>query len=140
MYLTVKKASQKWNISEDEILNLIKNDQIFGYVKQSDDYLIPIDLDNPLELKNANLLDLIDQKLKIIQSLKPLDERLNQKILEEFLINYTYNTNAIENSPLSLEETRLILSKDIDEYCLWILFRCNWKQTSFWIYDWIIKW
>ncbi|WP_322555920.1 hypothetical protein [Mycoplasma mycoides] len=40
MYLTVKKASQKWNISEDEILNLIKNDQIFGYVKQSDDYLI----------------------------------------------------------------------------------------------------
>ncbi|CBW54339.1 Conserved hypothetical protein, probable Fic family protein [Mycoplasma mycoides subsp. capri LC str. 95010] len=115
MYLTIKKTSQKWNISEDEILNLIKNDQIFGYVKQSDDYLIPIDLDNPLELKNTNLLDLIDQKLKIIQSLKPLDEKLNQKILEEFLINYTYNTNAIENSPLSLEQTRLILTKDIDD-------------------------
>ncbi|WP_265496332.1 hypothetical protein [Mycoplasma mycoides] len=28
MYLTVKKASQKWNISEDEILNLIKNNSI----------------------------------------------------------------------------------------------------------------
>lgn len=72
MYLTVQKASQKWNISEDEILNLIKNDQIFGYVSIDNDYLIPIDLDNPLELKNANLLDLIDQKIKIIKSLKPL--------------------------------------------------------------------
>nr|VZR97429.1 hypothetical protein MF5295_00307 [Mycoplasma feriruminatoris] len=79
---------------------------------KDNNYLIPIDLDNPLDLINVNLLDLIDQKIQIIKSLKPLSDELKQKIFNEFLEEYVYNTNAIENSPLTLEQTKLVLNND----------------------------
>ncbi len=48
-----------------------------------------------------------------LSSLRPLNSGELKRIKEEFIINNTYNSNAIEGSTLTLRETALILSEGI---------------------------
>ncbi len=46
-------------------------------------------------------------------SIKPLKAAVSDRIEEDFLIRYTYNTNAIEGSTLTEQETYLLLKEDL---------------------------
>ncbi|WP_434335760.1 DNA-binding protein [Mycoplasma capricolum subsp. capricolum] len=64
MFISIQKASKKWKISENEILRLIEENKILGYIKEDDEYKIPLDLDNPLDLLEVDLLELVDERKK----------------------------------------------------------------------------
>jgi Fic family protein len=57
-----------------------------------------------------SLLQRIDQKHKIIQSKRPLSKQLVKKLKEQFSLDLTYNSNAIEGNKLTLKETYLVIN------------------------------
>jgi len=57
-----------------------------------------------------NELDMLFGKL---QSVRPLSPESIMRLSEDFMIDYTYNSNAIEGSTLTLEETALVLKEDV---------------------------
>lgn len=59
---------------------------------------------------SAELLKRIDQKYKIIQSKRPLSAQLIEKLKEQFSLDMTYNSNAIEGNKLTLKETYLVIN------------------------------
>ena len=59
------------------------------------------------------LLKRIDEKLELIQSHRPLSGTLVQKLREQFSIEMTYNSNAIEGNRLTLKETYLVINEGI---------------------------
>lgn len=59
------------------------------------------------------LLKRIDEKLEQIQSHRPLSGILVQKLREQFSIEMTYNSNAIEGNRLTLKETYLVINEGI---------------------------
>lgn len=57
--------------------------------------------------------EMIDQLYNRLKNMKPLRPATSERIDEDFLIRYTYNTNAIEGSTLTEQETYLLLKEDL---------------------------
>jgi len=55
----------------------------------------------------------IDKKLKALNSLRPLPKLAVEKIREQFEIEMTYNSNAIEGNSLTLKETNLVINEGL---------------------------
>ena len=55
-------------------------------------------------------LDILYDKLK---SIRPLSPESIRRLSEDFMIDYTYHSNAIEGSTLTLEETALVLKEGV---------------------------
>ena len=56
-----------------------------------------------------NLLESIDRKKTELDSRRPLTEGEVERLTEEFVVEYTYNSNAIEGNTLTLRETDMVL-------------------------------
>lgn len=59
---------------------------------------------------SKTLLKRVDQKLQLIQSKRPLSPQLVLKLKEQFSLELTYNSNAIEGNKLTLKETYLVIN------------------------------
>ncbi|MDR2179458.1 MAG: Fic family protein [Synergistaceae bacterium] len=57
--------------------------------------------------------DRVDELKSKLKSLRPLNETELKRIREEFMIENTYNSNAIEGNTLTLRETALILQQGV---------------------------
>lgn len=55
------------------------------------------------------ILKEIDDKLLELSSYRPLTEGEVARLAEDFMVEYTYNTNAIEGNTLTLRETAIVL-------------------------------
>lgn len=55
----------------------------------------------------------IDQKLKILNQLRPLPPVLIQKLRQQFEVEMAYNSNGIEGNSLTLKETFLVINEGI---------------------------
>lgn len=55
----------------------------------------------------------IEELKNKLDNLRPLTNSELERLKEEFMIEYTYNSNAIEGSTLTLEETSLVLKENI---------------------------
>ena len=53
----------------------------------------------------------IDSLYGKLKSIRPLSPESVRRLSEDFMIDYTYNSNAIEGSTLTLEETALVLKE-----------------------------
>jgi Fic family protein len=62
---------------------------------------------------NRLLFDKVDELKNRLAGLRPLNGGEVKRLREEFMIENTYDTNAIEGSTLTLRETLLILQEDI---------------------------
>ena len=56
-----------------------------------------------------SLLDLITEKKEKMASLRPLTAGEVERLREEFMVEFTYNSNAIEGNTLTLKETAMAL-------------------------------
>lgn len=59
---------------------------------------------------NKNIIDRIDEKLYELEKLRPISSALVRKLQEQFALEMTYNSNAIEGNSLTLNETFLGLT------------------------------
>lgn len=55
----------------------------------------------------------ITEKKRLLDSLRPLSPSILQKLREQVLVEWTYNSNAIEGNTLTLEETKLVLEEGV---------------------------
>ena len=112
MYLTVKQAAEKWGISDRRVRILCAKGRMPGAVQEGKRGKIPADAVKPADgrFRSAeNLLEAIDRKKAELDTRRPLTEGEAARLNEEFTVEYTYNSNAIEGNTLTLRETDLVL-------------------------------
>lgn len=58
-------------------------------------------------------INILEEKLKLLNTHRPISSSIVKKIKEQFEIEMTYNSNAIEGNSLTLKETYLVISEGI---------------------------
>lgn len=116
-YMKVSDAAGKWGISSRRVRILCSENRIDGVIRKGNLYMIPADTRKPEDgrmakgnkVSTSKLLQEIDKKLAAISTLRPLTQGEAERLRDEFLVEYTYNTNAIEGNTLTLQETAMVL-------------------------------
>ncbi len=112
MFMTVKQAAEKWGISDRRIRVLCAEGKIPGAYQEGRGWKIPIDAEKPADGRyrsKESVLSRIEQKKNELDGRRPMTEGEAARLNEEFIVEYTYNSNAIEGNTLTLRETDLVL-------------------------------
>jgi Fic family protein len=117
-YISVKEASEKWNISDRRIRVLCQNKRINGALKIGRNWSIPFDAAKPIDAREKITKDYsglyydfeyIDSLKKSIDMHRPFSKNLAKSLHEKLIIEWTYNSNAIEGNTLTMSETKVVL-------------------------------
>lgn len=116
-YMKVSEAAIKWGLSARRVRILCEEGRIEGVTRKGKLYMIPVDAPKPQDgrttaksrAKLKKLLERIDEDLKKLSTLRPLTQGEAERLRGEFLIEFTYNSNAIEGNTLTLHETAMVL-------------------------------
>ncbi len=112
MYITVKEAAEKWGISDRRIRVLCSEGKIPGAYQEGRGWKIPADAQKPADGRyksKESIFAQIERKKAELDNKRPLTEGEIARLNEEFAVEYTYNSNAIEGNTLTLRETDLVL-------------------------------
>ena len=112
MYMTVKQAAEKWGISDRRVRILCTEGKVSGAIREGRRWMIPVDSRKPEDGRfkaTKSLLTAIDRKKRELDTRRPLTEGELERLTEEFVIEYTYNSNTIEGDTLTLRETDTVL-------------------------------
>ena len=112
MFITVKQASEKWGISDRRVRILCSEGKIPGAYQEGRGWKIPADATKPADGRfksKESIFEQIDRKKQELDGRRPLTEGEVERLMEEFAVEYTYNSNAIEGNTLTLRETDLVL-------------------------------
>lgn len=110
-YIKVSKAAEKWGISARRVRFLCANGKIDGVIRKGNLYMIPENAMKPLDgrTNKKNIILDIKRKRERLSEMRPLTQGEVERLAEEFMIDFTYNSNAIEGNTLTLKETALAL-------------------------------
>ena len=118
-YMKVTQAAEHWGISDRRVRVLCQQGKIEGVIQKGRSYLIPSNAVKPIDGRTLRHKAVSEQYLPLFSRVDSIKEQLNQcrsltagelqRLQEEFLIEYTYNSNAIEGNTLTLQETALVL-------------------------------
>lgn len=118
-YIKVSEAAEKWGISSRRVRLLCEQGRIAGVERKGNLYMIPDDAVQPVDARTyakstvrksySPLLEQIDALKKQLDSCRPLTPAEVEAVREVFLVEHTYNSNAIEGNTLTLQETALVL-------------------------------
>ncbi len=112
MFLTVKQVAEKWNISDRRVRILCAQGKIKGAYQEGRAWKIPSDVTKPEDSRYKSVKsieEIIKEKKLELDFMRPLTQGEMQRLSEEFIVEYTYNSNAIEGSTLTLRETDMVL-------------------------------
>lgn len=119
--MQIREASEKWDISERRIRQLIQDGRIDGAEKFGTTWNIPDDTNKPIDkrLKGDdvkfiinlpdNYFKEVDEKLDKLNKKRPLPKETLKSLQESYILDWTYNSNAIEGNTLTLRETKVVL-------------------------------
>ncbi|HON43288.1 MAG TPA: Fic family protein [Bacillota bacterium] len=118
-YISVKQAAEKWGLSDRRVRVLCEHGKIAGARKEGRSYLIPSDALKPADGRRlrgrlvpkefASLLARVDSAKEELDRRRPLTVGEVKRLQDEFLIEFTYSSNAIEGNTLTLKETAMVL-------------------------------
>ncbi len=118
-YISVKQAAEKWGISDRRVRVLCEQGKIDGTIKQGRSYRIPANAVKPIDGRTMRGVDIPEEYAALFSSVdtlkgeldkrRPLTQGELKRLQEEFLVEFTYNSNAIEGNTLTLRETALVL-------------------------------
>ena len=118
-YMKVSQAAEKWGISDRRVRLLCQQGKIEGVTQEGRSYLIPVNAIKPADGRKMRHKIIPKEYIPLFSRIDGLKEQLNtrrpltagelKRIRDEFLVEYTYNSNAIEGSTLTLQETSLVL-------------------------------
>ena len=112
MYLSVKEIAEKWGISDRRVRILCSEGKVQGAFRQGRAWKIPENAVKPQDGRyksSESLLDMINRKKEELDNSRPLTEGEIERLTEQFTVEYTYNSNAIEGNTLTLRETDMVL-------------------------------
>ena len=110
-YIKVSQAAEKWGLSPRRVRVLCAQGKIDGVIRRGKLYMIPTNAQKPADgrLARVSLLAEIEAKRERLAEMRPLTRGEVERLREEFLIDFTYNSNAIEGNTLTLKETAMVL-------------------------------
>ena len=118
-YRSVAQMAEQWGISDRRVRILCQQGKIDGVIRKGRSWLIPTDVEKPIDGRTerhhrndspyAELFAEVDALKAEQDKRRPLTQGELQRLRDEFLIEYTYNSNAIEGNTLTLQETALVL-------------------------------
>jgi len=113
-YITTAQAAEKWGISSRRVRMLCEQGKIAGIIRTGRSFSIPEDAKKPAdgrfkELTLAQIYEKIEIKKRELDKRRPLSKGEIERLNEDFMIEYTYNSNAIEGNTLTLRETAMVL-------------------------------
>ena len=118
-YISVGQAAEQWGISDRRVRVLCGQEKIPGVVKDGRSYRIPADAVKPADSRRTRHKDIPSEYAPLFARVDGLKEQLDQRrpltigelqrLHNEFMVEYTYNSNAIEGNTLTLRETALVL-------------------------------
>ena len=116
-YIKVSEAAAKWGLSARRVRVLCAEGRIGGVVRKGNLYMIPADALRPFDGRSQrtatsshkSLLNHIDQLKANLSQFRPLTAAETEALRQEFIVEHTYNSNAIEGNTLTLQETQLVL-------------------------------
>ena len=109
MYITVKQAAEKWGISDRRVRILCFEGKIPGAYQEGRAWKIPYDATKPTDKRyktTKSLIPVLEKKLVDLKARRPLTEGELERLNEEFLTEYTYNSNAIEGNTLTKDSKK----------------------------------
>ncbi len=112
MHITVKQAAERWGISERRVRTLCATGKIPGSFQIGRGWNIPANAVKPVDGRYKSLKSLltqIEEKKQLLSSKRLLTAGEIERFNEEFTVEYTYNSNAIEGNTLTLRETDMVL-------------------------------
>ncbi len=119
-YISVAEVAKKWGISTRRVRILCSENKIEGVVRKGKSYKIPENALKPADGRVFNNMSIPDEFSAIFINIetkkselarrRPLTQGELARLREEFLVEYTYNSNAIEGNTLTLRETAIVLS------------------------------
>lgn len=117
-YISVKDVSKKWKISERRIRILCSEGRIEGAAKVGRSWSIPRDAVKPADGREGKKkvyfgleydLGNIDDLKNRIDYFRPFPKNLAKSLREKLIVEWTYNSNAIEGNTLTISETKVVL-------------------------------
>ena len=118
-YRSVAQIAEQWGISDRRVRILCQQGKIDGVIRKGRTWLIPADAEKPIDGRTTRyqrndspyveLFAEVDALKAELDKRRPLTQGELQRLRDEFLIEYTYNSNAIEGNTLTLQETALVL-------------------------------
>ena len=112
MAMRTHEAAEKWGITARRVRVLCVNGQIDGAWREGKIWYIPDNAPKPVDGRirsKETLVVQIEQKKAELDTRRPLTEGEVARLNEDFMIEYTYNSNAIEGNTLTLRETDMVL-------------------------------
>ncbi|HBH12700.1 MAG TPA: cell filamentation protein Fic, partial [Clostridiales bacterium] len=117
-YMTSKEASEKWEISDRRIRVLCSERRVEGAIKIGRNWSIPANSTKPVDARETNKknyiglefdFSYIDSLKEAIDKHRPFSKSLTNSLHEKLIVEWTYNSNAIEGNTLTLSETKVVL-------------------------------
>lgn len=102
-FISIKEASIKWNISERSVRNYCAHGRVPGAVFNNGHWLIPEEAKKPLRLNEKNNKNHLLERLR-----EEKKHQISGGIYHKLQIDLTYNSNHIEGSELTHDQTRYI--------------------------------
>ena len=113
------ETANEWGVSERWVRMLINEGRVPGATREGRRWLIPLGSPRPTDERAYRHLNVpeelrsgfaaVDALRDALAEHRPPTQGELERLREEFTIEYTYDSNAIEGSSLSLRETALIL-------------------------------
>ncbi len=117
-YLSVNEVSKKWGITDRRVRVLCSEGRIEGATKIGRSWSIPENAVKPIdgrEIQNIKYIGLnydfrkIDELKMKIDSYGPLPISVAKSLHDKLIVEWTYNSNAIEGNTLTMSETKVVL-------------------------------
>ncbi|MEA1975987.1 MAG: Fic family protein [Bacillota bacterium] len=117
-YISVKEASEKWGITDRRVRVLCSEGRIEGITKIGRSWAIPNNAVKPIDgrkIQNVKYIELdydfseIDELKMKIDSYRPLPLNMTKLLHDKLVVEWTYNSNAIEGNTLTISETKVVL-------------------------------
>jgi excisionase family DNA binding protein len=118
-YMTVMQAAEQWGLSDRRVRLLCEQNKIPGVIREGRSYRVPANAIKPADgrimrgkivpQEYSGSFARVDALKAEIGKRRPLTYGELKRLQEEFLVEFTYNSNAIEGNTLTLRETALVL-------------------------------
>ena len=118
-YIKVSEAAKKRGLSPRRVRLLCSQNRIHGVVQNGKLYMIPENAPKPIDARTLKGIEISDELSPLLHKVEALKAELDSKrpltageaerLREQFMVNFTYNSNAIEGNTLTLQETSMVL-------------------------------
>ncbi|MDD6650576.1 MAG: Fic family protein [Eggerthellales bacterium] len=118
-YMKVSQAAKLWGITDRAVRKMCSENRIEGVIRKGNLYMIPKDAPHPIDHRTRwgkqvnpeyeRLFAEIESKKARLDHQRPLTAGEAARLRNEFMIEFTYDSNAIEGNTLTLQETAMVL-------------------------------